>query len=307
MPRLSVIIPTYNRARVVGKAIRSVLAQGFADLECIVIDDGADETPEVVRAIRDPRVRYIKSGNPKGVSPARNVGIAQAKGELIAFLDSDDEWLPGKLARQLPLFDDPETGFVGGGWLEHRPGLTQPLVCIPSVGSGAGEAVLRRWVFLPSTVVVRGTLLDRVSAGTSGPFDERLPACEDWELWIRLSRVCRMVMLPEPLAVRTLGPDGLSGSPEAFEKGYRVILEKHGDLIRADAGRYAAFLFTLGHSFCEKGEMAKGRHELAHAMRVHPTLKCLAHIGASFLGRAGYNRCLALRNRMRTASRKVSA
>jgi glycosyltransferase involved in cell wall biosynthesis len=101
-PQVSVVIPTYNRATVLGRAVTSVLNQTFSDLECVVVDDGStDQTVALVEGFQDPRLRLIRLPVNRGVGHARNVGIQAASGELIAFLDSDDEWLPGKLERQV--------------------------------------------------------------------------------------------------------------------------------------------------------------------------------------------------------------
>ena len=105
MAAVSVIITTYNRAHLVGKAIKSVLNQTFQDFELIVVDDGStDNTEEVINSFNDTRIRYIRHKINKGGNAARNTGLRNSKGEYIAFLDSDDEWLPEKLERQLEVF-----------------------------------------------------------------------------------------------------------------------------------------------------------------------------------------------------------
>ena len=113
-PKVSVIIPTYNRAHLVGRAIRSVLNQTYQDFEIIVVDDGStDNTEEVVKSFNDPRIRYIRHEKNRGGSAACNTGIRAARGEYIAFQDSDDEWLPEKLEKQMQVFENTPTG-VGG-------------------------------------------------------------------------------------------------------------------------------------------------------------------------------------------------
>jgi glycosyltransferase involved in cell wall biosynthesis len=105
-PLVSVILPTYNRAHIVSKALQSVLAQTYPNFEVIVIDDGStDNTKEIITniACKDPRVKYFRNNENKGPAGARNVGISLAKGELIAFIDDDVEWFPNKLERQVNL------------------------------------------------------------------------------------------------------------------------------------------------------------------------------------------------------------
>lgn len=104
-PAVSVIIPSYNRAHMLGTAINSVLAQVFQDWELIVVDDGStDNTEEVVHAFGDERIRYIRQGRNSGASAARNRCLAVSRGRYVAFLDSDDEWFPEKLTRQMAVF-----------------------------------------------------------------------------------------------------------------------------------------------------------------------------------------------------------
>jgi glycosyltransferase involved in cell wall biosynthesis len=113
-PVISVIIPTYNRAHLVGRAIRSVLAQTFQDWELIVVDDGSsDNTEEVVCSFQDPRICYISHEVNRGGSAARNTGIKVARGEYVSFLDSDDEWLPEKLEKQLACFRNTQMEQLG--------------------------------------------------------------------------------------------------------------------------------------------------------------------------------------------------
>ncbi len=105
-PTVSVIIPTYNRANLVSRAIKSVLNQTYQDFEIIVVDDcSEDNTEEIVKSFNDSRIRYIKHKKNKGGSAARNTGIKRARGKYIAFLDDDDEWLPSKLEKQIMLFE----------------------------------------------------------------------------------------------------------------------------------------------------------------------------------------------------------
>jgi len=114
-PTVSVIISTYNRAHLIGRAIQSVLNQTYQDFEVIVVDDGStDNTEEIVKSFNDPRIRYIRHEKNKGAAAARNTGIKAARGKYIAFQDSDDEWLPEKLEKQMKVFENapPEAGVV---------------------------------------------------------------------------------------------------------------------------------------------------------------------------------------------------
>ena len=195
---VSVVVPTRNRSRLLAISLRSVLRQRGVNLEVIVVDEGStDDTPAVVAAFCDARVRVIRHDVPRGVSTARNAGAADARGEWVAFLDDDDLWAPDKLAHQLnaALIAGREWAYTGsvsivdGGRIVHG----QPPPAPEEV-----TAALPRYNAIPgggSNVVVRRETLRRV-----GPFDTRLRNTEDWEMWIRLAQaghpawVCRPLM-----------------------------------------------------------------------------------------------------------------
>jgi perosamine synthetase len=184
-PRVSVIIPTYNAAEMVGEAIESVLAQTYSDFEIVVIDDGStDHTEGTVRRFGD-RVRYFKQEN-RGVSAARNAGIERSLGQYIAFLDSDDLWWPEKLAEEIPLFDaDPKLGLVYCDWaVASGESVLQSSYhkdLRPARGYVFDELVQRGFI-LTSGVVVRRECLSDV-----GNFDKSLSVAEDYDLWLRIS------------------------------------------------------------------------------------------------------------------------
>jgi len=184
MPRVSVIIPTYNRAGVIREALESVLDQTFKDIEIIVIDDGSkDNTREILEGYKD-RVRYLYQGN-QGISAARNRAIREAKGELIAFLDSDDFWLPFKLEEQVQIFNqNPRVGLVhfkmpvvdeAGQYYGTKPDHDSGLTFNDLIDKGGD--------YPTSSVMVRKECIDQV-----GSFDESLPMMEDYELWLRIAQ-----------------------------------------------------------------------------------------------------------------------
>ena len=185
-PLVSVVIPAYNRAWCLAEAVDSVLAQEFRGFELIVVDDGsADNTPQLLERYGDA-VRVLRREN-RGVSAARNAGIAAARGGLIAFLDSDDLWLPGKLSRQVEFFTShPEALICQTEEVWVRNGRrVNPGKRHRKRGGMIFEPSLDLCLVSPSAVMVRQGLFERV-----GIFDESLPACEDYDLWLRVS--CRI-------------------------------------------------------------------------------------------------------------------
>jgi glycosyltransferase involved in cell wall biosynthesis len=206
-PLVSVIIPTYNRADLVQEALASVKAQTYRDFEVVVVDDGGtDGTSEVLSAWRE--IRVLRHPSPRGVAAARNTGVAAARGQWLAFLDSDDLWLPEKLARQI-------------FWLEGQPEL---LICQteetwvrrgvrvnkPSTHRKVAGSIflpsLRRCMISPSAVILHRRLFEN-----HGGFDATLPAAEDYDLWLRLTWRYEVGLVDEPLVIKRGGhPDQLS-------------------------------------------------------------------------------------------------
>ncbi len=202
MPLVSVIIPTYNRAALVVEAVASVLAQSFRDFELLVVDDGStDGTPAALEAFAG-RLTVLRQPARRGVSAARNQGIKAARGEWLAFLDSDDLWRPEKLARQVAYHAaHPELrlGQTEETWVRRGVRVNQP----PSHRKVGGNIFLRsleRCMVSPAAVMLHRRVLEAY-----GAFDEDLPAAEDYDLWLRLSWRLEVGLLPEPLVVKRGG------------------------------------------------------------------------------------------------------
>ncbi len=217
---ISVIIPTFNRAKLLVEAVRSVADQKDVpeEVEIIVVDDGStDNTVEALSALA-VKMTYIRQEH-SGVSKARNLGISMSSGEWIAFLDSDDLWLPGKLHAQMKFFaDHPET-FVcqtdeiwirNGRRINARKYHRKPSgYCFP--------LLLERCLVSPSAVVVHRGVFD-----LTGLFDESLPACEDYDLWLRIGWRFPIGLIEKPFIVKRGGhPDQLSANIANPDK-YRI-------------------------------------------------------------------------------------
>jgi glycosyltransferase involved in cell wall biosynthesis len=220
-PLVSVIIPTYNRAHMVGQAIDSVLAQTYSNFELIVVDDGSqDETRSLLHSYGE-RIRVLHRNQRGGVSAARNCGIRAGAGSLIALLDSDDYWMPEKLARQVDMFMRHPHIMIGQTeeiWI--RNGMrVNPKRRHQKKSGLIFEHSLPLCLISPSAVMLRKSLIDEV-----GLFDETLPACEDYDLWLRITWKHPVDLLPTPLIVKRGGhPDQLSGMPELDKYRIRAI------------------------------------------------------------------------------------
>ena len=205
MPTVSVVIPTYNRADLIGEAIQSVLDQTFQDFAVHIIDDGSsDDTEEVVRAFNDQRLNYFWQENTGSPGAARNAGIARSRSEFIAFLDSDDVWLPDKLGNQVEAMrTNPACGIVFSNFrymCEHDfPWMNGPAIQDTKIPTGrVFEALLHHNFIAVSTVMVRRVTLDRVGAFNSDP---SIRGCDDVELWLRIAHDFEYAYVPQTGAI----------------------------------------------------------------------------------------------------------
>lgn len=197
-PTVSVIITSYNYGRFLAEAIESVMRQTWRPDEVVVVDDGStDDTAEVAARYAAEGVRYVYKEN-GGASSARNTGIRESSGELIAFLDADDVWLPQKIARQAEhLLRHPEVALVTGSeWEVDSAGRKVWLLKRKGIASGSiyPQILVENMVGTTSLVMVRRECLRQV-----GLFDEALEIAQDWDLWIRIARAHRVGVLEEPL------------------------------------------------------------------------------------------------------------
>ena len=223
MPRVSVIIPTYNRIRFLEEAIRSVLNQTFRDFELIVIDDGStDCTPHVLQRWGD-QIRWMRQTN-SGVSRARNVGIRAARGRYLSFLDSDDLWLREKLEAQVSFLDaNPHYAvcYTDEVWI-RRGRRVNPKEIHRKFSGWIFDRCLPLCIISPSSAMMRREVIDTV-----GGFDEDLPVCEDYDLWLRIASRFPIFFLDEKMIIKRGGhADQLSNRSWGNDR-YRVLaLEK---------------------------------------------------------------------------------
>ena len=216
-PTVSVILPTYNRGWCLKEAIDSALAQEFADYELIVVDDGStDETRAILESYG--RAIIVRRQSNKGVSAARNRGIAGSRGQLVAFLDSDDLWLPQKLNRQVEFFKiNPDALICQTEETWVRNGVrVNPRKRHQKHSGMIFEPSLDLCLVSPSAVMIRKSLFDAV-----GVFDEHLPACEDYDLWLRVSCRYPVYLIDEPLIIKRGGHEDQLSKAAGLDK-YRI-------------------------------------------------------------------------------------
>ena len=225
-PTVSVVIPTFNRAALIARSIQSVLNQSYADFELLVIDDGStDDTAGVVAGFYDPRINYVRLPNNTGAAAALNVGIRISKGKFLSFQGSDDEWLSDKLAEHMSVFEQSsrKLGVVYSDM--HR------ILKDGSVRYHASPTVVPGRLVNPTTqfyeVYMLGSqsvVIKRDCLDATGYFNEELPALEDLELFIRLSKRFDFYRIPEPL-VRYYETDGLSKNRHATLLARKLLVK----------------------------------------------------------------------------------
>jgi len=226
--KVSVIIPTYNRAHVLKRSIQSVMNQTYKELEIIVVDDGStDDTKDLINKLQqqDERIKYIRHDKNRGAAAARNTGIKASAGIYIAFNDSDDEWLPTKLEEQVSILENtpPYIGVVYTGLLriEKDRKIYLPSAKIRKKDNNIHKEIIKnKFIGLPS-MLMRKVCFEKV-----GLFDEQLPALEDWELLIRVSKYFKFKYIPKPLVIAHSLSNRVS-TPQTHAKARKLILQKH--------------------------------------------------------------------------------
>ncbi len=277
---VSVILPTYNRARTLARAINSVLHQDYANLEVLVVDDAStDDTPTVMAGITDPRVRYVRLEKNGGASRARNEGLKLAKGSYVAFQDSDDEWLADKLQRQLAVAkaaggpDDAISVFhtkvmyVSG---ETSQTKRNKIVCIPELDRNPTRDYLIAEVHKGNLISPQALLMSRGAVAAVGPFDQKLVNCVDWDYAIKLIYQTQAIFIDEPLVMTYLQTDSIS---ILGRKGVRSQLRIALKLLRehdVDRKVIGGHFSRIGWWISKLGNPRMGRRILRRSIAMAP-------------------------------------
>jgi glycosyltransferase involved in cell wall biosynthesis len=218
-PKVSAIVPTYNRGYCISRALKSIEEQTRPVHEILVVDDGSTDDTQKIISQKHPTVHIIRNPINRGVSNARNLGISNATGSHLAFLDSDDTWHPEKIERQLHFCrQKPRTtiNHCDEIWIKNGKRFNQKLYH-QKCGGDLFQRSLLRCMISPSAVMIKKTLLAKY-----GGFDEDLPACEDYDLWLRITSQESVGYIDSPLVTKYGGhPDQLSKTTTALDQ-YRI-------------------------------------------------------------------------------------
>lgn len=253
---ISVVIPVYNRAHLIKRAIRSVLSQQCDEpIEVLVVDDHSDDgTAEVVSSIQDERVQWISLPQRSGACAARNAGIDRARGDWIAFQDSDDEWMPGKLQIQLNALGRTGAGLVFTSfWRVYEDGGE---LLFPHDDTPDGEIHYKQLLY--ENLASTQTIMARADVMRSLRFDERYPRLQDWEMVLRAAQKYRVVSIRKPCVRVYMQPDSISRHPEYLLQAQRMLFQAHRNAIVCNSVLCRRWMIAMTTAARECGDCAAG-------------------------------------------------
>jgi len=292
MPKVSVIIPTHNRVKLLRRSLSSVISQDYRDFEILIIDDypGSD-TENLVNSFQDNRIRYFKV-RPMNASAARNFGIGQAKGEYIAFLDDDDEWFPTILSKELKIFarTTKTVALVYTGVNHINVATGQSNRYIPSTRGDVFNIFLEGcFIHSMSAVMIRTDVLLEVNG-----LDEAMPSQHDWDLYIRIAKNYKFECVPEALVNYYHHGGSITRDMEKQIQGWSLLYEKHWQDIKSRKVRSNYYL-RRGVLLYFNGRAEEGRQCLVKSILTNwRNFKVIPLLGLSMMGAATFNRAYNL-------------
>lgn len=231
MEKVSVIIPTYNRADVLAESVRSVLQQSYADFELLIVDDGStDNTDTMIESVSDERIRYLKMPENKGVAAARNEGLRHVRYDYIAFQDSDDYWMPDKLEKQMSfLTQRPEAALLYCPYICQKADGSTLFVPGTNIPLSEKQGKIYPYMLKRNTIGTPSVLLRRKCLESAGFFNESLTCLEDWEFFLRIARDHEIAFQEEAMVRVNLSKDGVSHNISGYYAARCYMLALHKD------------------------------------------------------------------------------
>jgi len=279
-----------------------VINQTYKDFEIIVVDDASqDNTEEIVRNITDERIHYIRHVFNKGANAARNTGIRQARGKYIAFQDSDDEWFDDKLQQQLSILNNVDNvGAVYTGYIRYENGVKEylPKGELNIIDGMLNTSLLYGNFISTQTLVVSSEHLHAING-----FDENLPRLQDWELVLRLSKLCKFVFIDKPLVNVYFRPGCITSKPDKRITAMKYILEKHSTDFASHPFSLAEHTYNIGNDFLSLNNRKLAISHFYKAFRISKKPKYALGIFLLFFGIKTFNtikRCSKLIRRTAT-------
>ncbi|WP_074511125.1 glycosyltransferase family 2 protein [Planococcus glaciei] len=265
--KVSVVIPTYNRAELLMAAVKSLQEQTYRNIEIVIVDDcSTDSTARIVESIDDKRIVYLQHKVNKGGAEARNTGIKHATGSVIGFLDSDDQWLPDKLEKQLAVFKkNPKAEVVYTGIK-----VMQNTTFIKDIFPKYKEDLLIKLlesncIYTTSSILVKKEILEQIEG-----FDSSLPSCQDWDLYIRLAKISQFEFVKEPLVLYFQHPgERISTNHKAVVDGHMRIYEIYKGLAHNNGESvFRKFSFKIAKTIFRVGLISQDKEKVKLSRKI---------------------------------------
>lgn len=301
MPKVSVIIPTYNRTAFLRRAIESVLRQTYEDFDIIVVDDASREDVQgIINDFHDSRIRLIRHEVSTGEAGARNTGIRNSQGEYMAFLDDDDEWLPEKLALQVAILETSSkrvggvyTGYIAVNFAEQQVLYRK----VPSKRGDIYRDLLRRNVIgTPSTVLIRRACIEK-----AGLFDGSIFYGIDCDLYLRIAKHFHFEYVEAPLVKYYIHNERITNNPEIVSKGLEAMSRKYADErgFLSERRILSDGYLSVGVNYCFRNNTIKGRKAFLKSILMNPfQWKSYFNLGLSLFGSRNFVKLKKLKNRV---------
>lgn len=273
-PLVSIIVPSYNRAHVLMGALQSVLRQPYDNMEVVVVDDASsDETQKIVQEMNDKRIHYVRHEHNKGAAESRNTGIRAARGEYIAFQDSDDAWANNRLARQVEMIRkaDPSVGAVFGSLEKRYKNGSKAVVPNKSYhheSRSLYEKLLDENFITPQVFLAKATAVRNV-----GFFDEALDSLEDWDYFVRFAKQYEMIFDDSIVAYAAIGEDSLTANRIKRLRAREGMYKKHHEEYLKFPNIAERMCFRLAKGYAYQHDALRARQYSCDAFHFRKSLK----------------------------------
>ncbi|AGK95883.1 glycosyltransferase family 2 protein [Clostridium pasteurianum] len=289
---VSVVIPTYNRKDIIERAVNSVLNQTYKNIEIIIVDDNSnDGTEDLVSKVYSKlkNIKYIRHETNRGGNAARNTGLKYSSGKYIAFLDSDDEWFPEKLEKQLLLMHEKKADLVYTDYILFNEKTKEEHVFNNSSKKYNFIDLLgSNFIGTTSTILTTKKVLNAVNG-----FDEDLPSCQDWDLYIRIGNKFNICGVKLPLVKYYYHDSSITGNIDKVINGHKKVMEKIENIINSDTNLkvhrkkiLAQNYERIGHCYMKFRQFSSGRKYFKKSLSSYPlNSKVMIHLITSYLGK----------------------
>ena len=266
---VSVILPTFNRADFIANSVKSLISQTYKNLEIIIVDDGStDDTENIIKNFKDERIKYIKLNENHGANYARNTGLKIAQGQFITFVDSDDEFKDVKIEEELKILSQNESTGLIYSWFYrcHNEDVKEEykLSLEPKFGGNIFNELLYKNVIGNPSPLIRKECFDKV-----GKFDENMQSCQDWEMWIRISKDYNIEYLDKPLMKTTIHVSQISSNIGYKIQGMEYIYKKYRSYFNNNK-KLSLFFRKIGNFYSLNNERKKSIEYYIQSIKVDP-------------------------------------